>query len=100
MLYHVAVAIHVYINYTIRKYNMYRNWKPTVNDEEYENKKGNFKTYDRIVSDGIQNAKHQYYFNTFIFHKKNNIKKTWKTIGEIEIKTKLIFFVNLSWTRK
>ena len=34
-------------------------------------------TYDRIVSDGIQNAKHQYYFNTFISHK-NNIKKHGK----------------------
>ena len=39
------------------------------------------KTYDRIVSDGIQNAKHQYYFNTFVSHK-NDIKKTWKTIDE------------------
>ena len=64
-----------------KKNDMYRNWKSTVNDEEYENKKVNFKTYDRIVSDGIQNAKHQYYFNTFISHK-NNMKKTWKTIDE------------------
>ena len=64
-----------------KKNDMYRNWKSTVNDEEYENKKVNFKTYDRIVSDGIQNAKHQYYFNTFI-SQKNNMKKTWKTIDE------------------
>ena len=64
-----------------KKNDMYRNWKSTVNDEEYENKKVNFKTYDRIVSDGIQNAKHQYYFNTFI-SQKNNIKQTWKTIDE------------------
>ena len=49
---------------------MYRNWKSTVNDEEYVIKKVNFKTYDRIVSDGIQHAKHQYYINTFISHKK------------------------------
>ena len=60
---------------------MYQNWKSTINNEEYENKKVNFKTYDRIVSDGIQNAKHQYYFNTFVFHK-NDMKKTWKTIDE------------------
>ena len=40
-----------------------------------------FKTYDRIVSDGIQNAKYQYYFNTFVSHK-NDMKKTWKTIDE------------------
>ena len=64
-----------------KKNDMYRNWKSTVNDEEYENKKVNFKTYDRIVSDGMQNAKHQYYFNTFI-SQKNNMKKTWKTIDE------------------
>ena len=41
-----------------KKNDMYRNWKSTVNDEEYENKKVSFKTYDRIVSDSIQNAKH------------------------------------------
>ena len=64
----------VFIN---KKNDMYQNWKSTVNDEEYENKKGNIKTCDRIVSDGIQNAKHQYYFNTFIFHK-NNMKKHGK----------------------
>ena len=27
---------------------MYLNWKSTINDEEYENKKVNFKTYERI----------------------------------------------------
>ena len=69
----------VHIN---KKNDMYRNWKSTINNEEYENKKVNFKTYDRIVSDGIQNAKHQYYFNTFVSHK-NDMKKTWKTIDEI-----------------
>ena len=53
---------------------MYRNWKSAINNEEYENKKVNFKTYDRIVSDGIQNAKHQYYFN--VVSHKNDIKKT------------------------
>ena len=64
-----------------KKNDTYQNWKSTVNDQEYENKKGNFKNYDRIVSDGIQNAKHQYYFNTFISHK-NKMKKTWKIIDE------------------
>ena len=54
-----------------KKNDMYRNWKSKINDEEYKNKKVNFKTYDRIVSDGIQNAKHQYYFNTLISHKNN-----------------------------
>ena len=49
--------------------------------ESMKIKKVNFKTYDRIVSDGIQNAKHQSYFNTFVSHK-NDMKKTWKTIDE------------------
>ena len=44
-------------------------------------KKINFKTYDKIVTEAIKNAKHQYYFNTFTSHK-NNIKKTWTTIDE------------------
>ena len=40
-------------------------------NEEYENKKVKFKTYNRIVSGGIQNVKHRYYFNTFVSHTKN-----------------------------
>ena len=40
-----------------KKNDIYRNWKSTVNYEEYEIKKVNFKSYDRIVSDCIQNAK-------------------------------------------
>ena len=60
---------------------MYREWKSTSNNEEYENKKINFKTFDKIVTEKIKNAKHQYYFDTFTSHK-NNIKKTWKTIDE------------------
>ena len=64
-----------------RKNDMYREWKSTSNNEEYENKKINFKTFDKIVTEEIKNAKHQYYFDTFTSHK-NNIKKTWKTIDE------------------
>ena len=64
-----------------RKNDMYREWKSTSNNEEYETKKINFKTFDKIVTEEIKNAKHQYYFDTFTSHK-NNIKKTWKTIDE------------------
>ena len=60
---------------------MYRDWKSTSNNDEYENKKINFKSYDKLVTEEIKNAKHQYYFNTFTSHK-NNIKKTWETIDE------------------
>ena len=42
-----------------KKNDMYRNWKSTVNDEKYDNKKVNFNTYDRIVSDGIRYTKHK-----------------------------------------
>ena len=43
-----------------RKNDMYREWKSTSNNEEYENKKINFKTFDKIVTEEIKNAKHQY----------------------------------------
>ena len=68
----------VHIN---RKNDMYRDWKSTRNNDEYENKKNNFKTYDKLVTEEIQNAKHQYYFNTFTSHK-NNIKKHGKLLDE------------------
>ena len=64
-----------------RKNDMYREWKSTNNNEEYEIKKIYFKTFDNIITDEIKNAKHQYYFDTFTIHK-NNMKKTWKTIDE------------------
>ena len=64
-----------------RKNDMYREWKSTSHNKEYENKKINFKTFDKIVTEEIKNAKYQYYFDTFTSHK-NNIKKTWKTIDE------------------
>ena len=44
-------------------------------------KKNNFKDFDKIVTEEIKNAKHQYYINIFTSHK-NNIKITWKTIDE------------------
>ena len=59
-----------------RKNDMYRKWKSTNNNEEYEIKKINFKTFDNITKE-IKNAKHQYYFDTFTSHK-NNMKKRRK----------------------
>ena len=72
------VNSHTYINadYNIDLLQMHKNiWKSAINDEKYENIKVDFKTYQKIFSDGIQNAKHQYYFNTLISHK-NDMKKT------------------------
>ena len=60
-----------------RKNDMYREWKSTNNNEEYEIKKINFKTFDNIITEEIKNAKHQYYLDTFTSHK-NNIKKRGK----------------------
>ena len=60
---------------------MYRDWKSTNNDVEYEVKKVNFKTFEKIVKDNIRAAKREYYFKTFT-SQKNDIKKTWKTIDE------------------
>ena len=55
-----------------RKNDLYRNWKSTSDNFEYEQKK-NFKTYDRIVNQCIRDAKNLYYFNTFT-NQKNDIK--------------------------
>ena len=59
----------------------YRDWKSTNNDVEYEVKKVNFKTFEKIVKDNIRAAKREHYFKTFT-SQKNDIKKTWKTIDE------------------
>ena len=42
----------VHIN---RKNDMYREWKSTSNNEDYENKKINFKTFDKMVTEEIKN---------------------------------------------
>ena len=40
-----------------RKNDLYPNWKSTSDNFEYEQKKQNFKTYDRIVNQCIRDAK-------------------------------------------
>ena len=64
-----------------KKNDKYRDWKSTNNDVEYEVKKINFKTFEKIVTDNIRAAKREYYFKTFT-SQKNVMKKTWKTIDE------------------
>ena len=64
-----------------KKNDKYRDWKSTNNDIEYEIKKVNFKTLEKIVTEDIKVAKRDYYFKTFTAYK-NNLKKTWKTIDE------------------
>ena len=48
-----------------KKNDKYRDWKSTNNDFEYELKKINFKTLERIVKENIKVAKREYYFKTF-----------------------------------
>ena len=64
-----------------KKNDKYRVWKSTNNNVEYEVKKINFKTFEKIVKDNIRAAKREYYFKTFT-SQKNDMKKTWKTIDE------------------
>ena len=64
-----------------KKNDKYRDWKSTNNNVEYEVKKINFKTFEKIVKDNIRAAKQEYYFKTFT-SQKNDMKKTWKTIDE------------------
>ena len=64
-----------------RKNDLYRDWKFTSDNVEYERKKVNFKTYDRIVNRNIRDAKNLYYFNTFT-ERKNDMKQTWGIINE------------------
>ena len=47
-----------------RKNDLYRDWKSTTDNVEYERKKVNFKTYAYCESN-IRDAKNLYYFNTF-----------------------------------
>ncbi len=64
-----------------KKNKRYKDWKSTLNHEEYEIKKINFKTLDYLVNQAIQDAQNNYYFNTFN-SQKGDMKKTWETIND------------------
>ena len=57
-----------------KKNDKYRDWKSTNNDVEYEVKKINFKTFEKIVKENIRAAKREYYFKAFTAQK-NDMKK-------------------------
>ena len=70
-----------------KKNDKYRDWKSTNNDIEYEIKKINFKTFEKIVKEDIKVAKREYYFKTFTSYKKqfeenmeNNRRSSEKTL--------------------
>ena len=66
----------------VQKNKMYVKWKSTpITHADYLTIKQHFKAYDKIVRRSIEVEKKRYFerrFETF----KNNMKKTWITIGE------------------
>ena len=64
-----------------KKNKMYREWRSTNDITEFTRKKINFKTFDKIVDQSIENAKKKYYHDTFL-SQKGDIKKTWSTIND------------------
>ena len=65
----------------VHKNKLYRDWKSTTDNNEYQIKQLNFKTYERIIKNMIEECKQKYYFDTFSAQK-IDIKKTWATIDE------------------
>ena len=64
-----------------RKNDLYKEWKSTNDIVEYNRKKINFKTFDKIIDKNIEEAKKIYYHTTFSAYK-NNLKKTWAMIND------------------
>ena len=61
-----------------RKNEKYIDWKKTpTTSPEYEIKKTNFRTFDKIVNRRKDEAKISYFQGQF-WRNKNDLKKTWK----------------------
>ena len=58
----------------VHKNKLYMDWKSTTDNNEYQIKEVNFKTYERILKNMIEESKQKYYFDTFSAQK-NYIKK-------------------------
>ena len=52
----------------------HKDWKSTTDNNEYQIKQVNFKTYERILKNMIEECKQKYYFDAFSVQK-NDIKK-------------------------
>ena len=59
----------------VRKNKLYREWKSTTDNNEYQIMQINFKTYERIVKNMIEETKQKYYFDKFTAQK-YDMKKT------------------------
>ena len=57
----------------VHKNKLYRDWKSTIDNNEYQIKQISFKTYERIFKNMIGESKQKYYFDKFSA-KKNDIK--------------------------
>lgn len=69
------------LNLVNTKNDKYVEWKSTSNPELYHERGLNFKTFDNIVKQDIENARQKFYYDTFLAQK-NDMKKTWATINE------------------
>ena len=65
----------------VHKNKLYRDWKCTTDNTDYQIKQVNLKTYERILKNMIEESKQKYYFDMFSAQK-NDMKKTWATIDE------------------
>ena len=74
-------VICILLKSVVHKNKLYRDWKCTTDNNEYRINQVNFKTYERILKNMIEESKQKYYFDTFSAQK-NDIKKTWVTIDE------------------
>ena len=68
------------LNLVNKKNDMYREWRSTCDNIEFNRKKINFKTFEKIVDMNIVEAKKLYYHNTFT-EQQGDMKKTWATIN-------------------
>ena len=55
----------------VNKKDLYKEWKSTNDIVEYNRKKINFKTFDKIIDKNIEETKKIYYHSTFSAYKNN-----------------------------
>ena len=60
---------------------MYREWKSSTDINQYNGRRINFKTYEKITKKNIENAKHIFYHNVFKSCK-TDMEKTWSVIND------------------
>ena len=49
----------------VHKNKLYRDWKSTTDNNDYQMKQVNFKTYERILKNMIEESKQKYYLIRF-----------------------------------